>query len=77
MLSLLGNLLGQDMHQPEHRDGDYWRNDEDHPGDDVRSGIERLALEHRGVGRCGVERGSHEDEAEDFNRVRRQWKLAG
>ena len=49
VLSLLGDLLREDVHQPEHGQHDERHDDQHHPGDAVGDGVERLALEHRGV----------------------------
>src|SRR5436190_17327631 len=49
MPSLFGNLFREDMDQQEDHDQDGRDDDERKPRDDVRDGIERLAMEHGGV----------------------------
>src|SRR4051794_23851451 len=45
VLLLLGDLFREDMDEPENGDPDHRRDDEHDPGDAVRDGIERLAME--------------------------------
>ena len=55
MMFLLGDLLRQDVHQPEHGDADDRRDDQHYPGDVVGHGVECFAVEEGGLGGGGGE----------------------
>ena len=76
MLFLLGDLLRENVNQPEDGDADNWRDDQHHPGHHVGHGVERLPLEHRGLGRGGVKHGGQEQQAQVFPSRRRSRETA-
>ena len=64
MLFLLGDFFRQDVDEPENRDADDRRDDEHDPCDAIGHGVERFAVEQRGVRGLRKQRCTEQDERE-------------